>query len=114
MTNVEAARTTLRIDAVDASAILGSAVNVARINTEAEAAFNAARFSQIHFQQETKTHFFVTLAYQSYPYHANFLSISEARQQSDNGWRRGTDRTQSFEILKEDLKGIYLNILGIR
>ena len=51
MTNTESASTTLRIDMIDAQSILGSAVNIARINTEAEAAFNAARFAQIRYSE---------------------------------------------------------------
>ena len=88
-------------------------MNIARINTFAEAAYNAAKFAEIGFSGDavTKTHIFATLAYQSYPYHANFLSISEAGS-TDGVW--DVDRTQSFQVTKEDLDGVYLQILGIR
>ena len=85
MTNVEENRTTLRIDVVSAVEVQGTAQNIARINTGAEAAYNAAKFSEIHYDGDdtVKTHFFATVAYQSYPFKANYVTISEAC--SDDG-----------------------------
>lgn len=56
----------LRIDVVKASAPLGSTVNIARINTEARQADNAAHFAEIAKLERTEgqvTHVFATLAY---------------------------------------------------
>ena len=47
MSNVDATQTTLRIDAVQASQVLDTAVNIARINTNAEAAYKRAMFARI-------------------------------------------------------------------
>ena len=39
----------MRIDVISASQVLGTAVNIARINTSAEAAYNAPKFAEISF-----------------------------------------------------------------
>ena len=47
MSNVDDDITTLRIDAVKASQVLDTSVNIARINTESEAAYKRAKFAEI-------------------------------------------------------------------
>ena len=82
MTNHDNSKTSLRIDVVSASQPLDSAVNIARINTNAHAAYNAAKFAEIDFRiskdQKVRHHVFATLAYQSFKKEANYLTISEA------------------------------------
>ena len=105
----------MRIDVAQASQLQGTAVNIARINTNAESAFNAAIFTDIGLtvSEEERTHIFVTAAYQSYPYAANFLTISEVTYYNEDGlW--ADDRSQEFKVLKETLDGVYLTALGIR
>ena len=88
-------------------------MNIARINTFAEAAYNAAKFAEISYSGDdvTHSHIFATVAYQSYPYQANFLSISEACSEYDI-W--DVDRTQTFQVTKASLGDVYLKILAIR
>lgn len=104
-------------------------MNIARINTSTEAAYNAAIFAEISFSSRISSgssdetsdsaattvmnrHIFATLAYQSYPYKANFLSISEATQVDNGDWIDA--RTQNFKVNTADLDNLYLKMLDIR
>ena len=47
LSNVDGDSTSLRIDVVSASAPKGSSIDIAKINENAEAAYNAAKFAEI-------------------------------------------------------------------
>ncbi len=55
----------LRIDVVSASEPLGSAQNIARINTDAKAAYKKAKFAEIAVVEngDSRQHIFATMAY---------------------------------------------------
>ena len=91
---------------VKASKLLDTAVNIARINTNAVSAIENACFAEIRLMLSDKErkHVFATAAYQEYPYAANFLSISEVSFFNETGlWER--DRSQEYKVLKEDVNG---------
>ena len=70
----------LRIDSVKASQPLGSSYNIARINTDAHSAYNAAKFAKVahEIKVEKQKYFFATAAYQNYPEESIYISLSEA------------------------------------
>ena len=115
LTNLDNSKVSLRIDVVSASQPLDSAVNIARINTNAHAAYNAAKFAEIDFRtsanDKVRHHFFATLAYQSFKTEANYLTISEAIFK-DDVWQN--DRSQAFFVLEGELADSYLSLLGIK
>ena len=78
MSNVDGTSTTLRIDAVKASKLKGTAVNIARINTQVESAWKGPKFAEIALTitPTERHHVFVSMAYQSAPFEANYLSLS--------------------------------------
>ena len=53
----------------------------------------------------------MTVSYQSYPFEANFLTISEACSE-DGVWN--VNRSQDFSVSKQDLADGYLRVVGIR
>ena len=57
---------TLRLDSIQASNPLGTAINIARIKTETASAFSSAKFAEISLELESPTsrkHVFATLIY---------------------------------------------------
>jgi len=103
----------LRIDVVSASNPLGSAQNIARINTEAVAAWQNAKFAEIAVLDEgsSRRHIFVTTSYQSSPSEVNFLTISEV---TFKGGVWSDDRSQAFVLPMNSLEEKYLTVLAIR
>ena len=78
MSNVDGTSTTLRIDSVKASKLKGTALNVARINTQVESAWKGSKFTEIALKvtPTERHHIFASMAYQSFPVEANYLSLS--------------------------------------
>ena len=77
LTEINQGRSTLRIDTVSVSQPLGSAVNIARIDTVADAVhIREAKFTEIAVKDNS--HLFATFAYQSSPIKVNYLTLSEA------------------------------------
>ena len=72
----------LRIDVVKAAEPLGSSQNIARVNTDAHSAYNAAKFAKVahEIKVEKNKYFFATAAYQNYPEESIYISLSEATQ----------------------------------
>ena len=106
-------KTALRIDTVSASEPLGSAINIARVNTDGESAYNAAKFAEIAQENAggNRRHFFASVAYQTYPYEAVFLSLSEATEKAGQ-W--SDERSQAFQIHKESMASSYIEALAVR
>ena len=107
----------LRIDVAQADQLVGSAQNIARVNTNAVSAFNSAKFAEIDVEiaeNGDRKHIFVTQAYQNVPERAYFLTVTEVTYRAADGtWTE--DKSQEFKVLRENLRDDgYLKALGIR
>ena len=83
-------QTSLRVDAINSKSMAGSARNIARLNTNAVAAYNSARFGQLAKRllrdddDDTKElHVFATFAYQTIPARTYFMTISSVTLDKD-------------------------------
>ena len=89
-------------------------MNIARINANsAAAAYNEPRFTEISFQatDTEQRYLFATMAYQSSPVTASFLTISEAILK-DEVWQG--DRSQTFYAETEAFGQDYIKVLNIQ
>ena len=94
---------------------MGSTVNIARMNTEAIAAHQSAKFAEIAQEEISMGHIrhvFATAAYQSYPEKAIYVSISEI-EESQGSW--ANDRSHAFSLTTTEFAdGGYVEPIYVR